>query len=99
MACGPLSPRNPFAEWRGVPLSRLIADYNEHMTVEQRAPRYVHMEVGHVSQNVYLQAEALGLGACAVGAFRDRELATVLGLPERVTPQLVLPVGWPDVSP
>jgi integrase len=36
---------DPFAEWRSVPLSRLIADYNEHMTVEQRAPRYVRETV------------------------------------------------------
>jgi SagB-type dehydrogenase family enzyme len=61
----------------------------------RRAPRYVHMEVGHASQNVYLQAEALGIGTCAVGAFRDRELAVVLSLPASMAPQLVLPVGWP----
>ena len=61
----------------------------------RRAPRYVHMEVGHASQNVYLQAEALELGTCAVGAFRDRELAAALGLPSEIAPQLVLPIGWP----
>ena len=61
----------------------------------RRAPRYVHMEVGHASQNVYLQAEALGLGTCAVGAFRDRELAAALDLPSQMAPQLVLPIGWP----
>lgn len=27
-----------------------------------RAERYVHLEVGHAAQNIYLQAEALGLG-------------------------------------
>jgi SagB-type dehydrogenase family enzyme len=61
----------------------------------RRAPRYVHMEVGHAAQNVYLQAEALGLGTCAVGAFDDRRLAQVLALPKDVEPQLVLPVGLP----
>ena len=61
----------------------------------RRAPRYVHMEVGHASQNLYLQAEALGLGTCAVGAFRDRELANALRLPSNMVPLLVHPVGWP----
>ncbi len=33
--------------------------------------RYVCWEGGHVTQNVYLAAEAAGLGACMVGAFHD----------------------------
>lgn len=60
-----------------------------------RAPRYVHMEMGHAAQNVYLQATALGLGTTLVGAFRDDELAQVLGLPKRVEPLGLLPVGTP----
>jgi SagB-type dehydrogenase family enzyme len=59
----------------------------------QRAPRYVHMEVGHVAQNVYLQAEALGLGTTMVGAFDDLDLARALGLPTEEKPLGLLPVG------
>lgn len=61
----------------------------------ERAPRYVHMEVGHAAQNVYLQATALALGTTLVGAFRDAELARVLGLPEEVKPLALLPIGKP----
>jgi len=61
----------------------------------ERAPRYVHIEVGHAAQNVYLQAAALGLGTTMVGAFRDEELARVLGLPGQVKPVGILPVGKP----
>jgi SagB-type dehydrogenase family enzyme len=60
-----------------------------------RAPRYVHMEMGHAAQNVYLQATALGLGTTLVGAFRDDELAQVLRLPKHVEPLGLLPVGTP----
>lgn len=59
----------------------------------RRAPRYVHMEVGHAAQNVYLQAVALDLGTVMVGAFRERSLKRVLQLPEGVEPIGVMPVG------
>ena len=61
-----------------------------------RAPRYVHMEVGHAAQNVYLQAEALGLGTTMVGAFDDEALARELGLPAQEKPLALLPVGHPN---
>jgi SagB-type dehydrogenase family enzyme len=60
-----------------------------------RAPRFVHIEVGHAAQNVYLQAEALGLGTCIVGGFDDRQLKRVLALPEAEAPLALLPVGAP----
>jgi SagB-type dehydrogenase family enzyme len=37
----------------------------------ERHYRYVCWEGGHLAQNVYLTAEAAGLGACMVGAFLD----------------------------
>ncbi len=60
-----------------------------------RAERYVHMEVGHAAQNVYLQAGALGLGTTIVGAFRDEALARALGLTGSSKPLGLLPVGKP----
>lgn len=58
-----------------------------------RTERYVHMEVGHVAQNIYLQTESLGLGTVMVGAFRDAEIQTVLHLPSREAPLALMPVG------
>jgi SagB-type dehydrogenase domain len=40
----------------------------------ERGRRYVHMEAGHVGENIYLQVESLGLGTVAVGAFHDDEI-------------------------
>ncbi len=59
----------------------------------ERAKRYVRMEAGHVSQNIYLQAETLGLGTVSVGAFEDDELSEVCDLPDNVAPLYVMPVG------
>ncbi len=59
------------------------------------AERYVPMEAGHAGQNIYLQAEALGLGTVAIGAFYDEEVSSILGLPRSEVPLYVFPVGKP----
>ena len=56
--------------------------------------RYVLMEVGHAGQNLFLQAEALGLGAGIVGAFEDEGISRMIGLPPQHEPLLVMPVGY-----
>ena len=55
--------------------------------------RYVCMDLGHSAQNIYLQAEALNLGTCAVGAFIDEKVAEVLQLQEEEKPLYIMPVG------
>ena len=61
-----------------------------------RAPRFVAIEVGHAAQNVYLQAEALGLGTTAVGGFDEEKAHAALGLDEDEDVLLFLPVGVPS---
>jgi len=58
-----------------------------------RAPRYVHIEVGSAAQNVYLQATALDLGTVFVGAFSDEQVKTVLSLAEDEQALGLMPVG------
>ncbi len=45
-----------------------------------RAYRYVHLDAGHVSQNLLLEAVSLELGACCIGAFFDDALNDFLGV-------------------
>jgi len=59
----------------------------------QRGVMYVHMEVGHAAQNVYLQAEALNLGTVVIGAFYDDQVKRVLNLPDEEHPLYIMPVG------
>ncbi len=61
----------------------------------ERAERYVHMEVGHVVENIYLEATALGLGTCMVGAFDDDAVRKVLDVPDSEAPLGLMPVGRP----
>ncbi len=44
----------------------------------ERAYRYIYMDAGHIGQNLYLAAGALGLGCCTVGAFFDDEVNDIL---------------------
>ena len=60
----------------------------------ERGVRYTHMEVGNVSQNLFLAAEAQGLGAGIIGAFEDKALAQAVTLPPAHEPLLVMPVGY-----
>lgn len=61
----------------------------------ERGIRYSHIDTGHMGQNIYLQACALGLGTVAVGAFDDEKVAKVLGLNKDQSPLYVMPIGYP----
>lgn len=58
-----------------------------------RAERYVHMEVGHAAQNIYLQAIALELGTVVVGAFDDSRVKKTLLMDADEFPLYIMPVG------
>jgi len=60
-----------------------------------RGVRYVDTEAGHVGQNVYLIATAMGLGGVVIGAFHDEQVQRVLQLPEEQVPLYIIPVGYP----
>ena len=59
----------------------------------QRGRRYVHMEVGHAAQNVYLQATARGLGTVMVGAFEASEVRAAMGIPGDHEALGLMPLG------
>jgi len=58
---------------------------------QERGIQYVHMEVGSAGENIYLQAESLGLGTVFIGAFEDEEVKKALGIEEE--PLGIMPVG------
>jgi SagB-type dehydrogenase family enzyme len=62
-------------------------------TYGRHGERYVHMEAGHVGENIHLQAVALGLATVEVGAFNDEQVRKVLGLEEQIKPLYIMPMG------
>lgn len=46
----------------------------------ERGYRYLHLDAGHVCQNLYLAAQVIGCGVCAVAAFDDEYLNQVMNL-------------------
>lgn len=59
----------------------------------RRAERYIHIEVGHVGQNISLQAVALGMATVMVGAFEDEEVRKVLKLDDQIKPLYIISIG------
>ena len=58
----------------GAVIERMIWRYPE------RGYRYILLDAGHVCQNLYLAAEALGCGVCAIAAYDDDLTNKVFGL-------------------
>jgi SagB-type dehydrogenase family enzyme len=46
----------------------------------ERGYRYLHLDAGHVCQNLYLAAENINCGACAIAAFEDTQLNKLLNV-------------------
>lgn len=67
---------------------------SEHEHGEARAIRFAHMEAGHVGQNIFLQAYALGLSGVAFGAFDDEIVKAVMSIPEGHEPLYIIPIGY-----
>ncbi len=58
-----------------------------------RGYRYAMIEAGHIGQNIFLQAQALGIQTGIIGAFHDREVVNTLNLPRSHEPLLIMPAG------
>jgi SagB-type dehydrogenase family enzyme len=80
----------------GAPVNLVITAEYGRVTVKyrDRGVRYAMIEAGHIGQNLFLQAEALGLKAGIVGAFQDQVLGRTLHLAETHEPLLIMPVGY-----
>jgi len=58
-----------------------------------RGVRYALIEIGHVGQNICLQATAMDLGSVCIGAFYDEQVRALLKLPKEEAPLYIIPIG------
>lgn len=54
--------------------------YRMNWRYGERGYRYLYLDAGHVCQNLYISAESIKCGTCAIAAYSDDELNQVLGL-------------------
>ena len=62
---------------------------------KEKARTYMHMEAGHIAQNIQLQAVCLGLGSVTVGGFDSKEVRKVCKLSRTLEPLYIICVGYP----
>ena len=60
---------------------------------------YCLQDTAAAIQNMHLAAASLRLGTCWVGAFSEREVSRLLGLPPSLRPVALIPVGYPAEKP
>ena len=82
------------------PLDILITgDYRKMIdkyTDRELSTRFVDLEAGHAGENIYLQAEALGLATVSLGSFNENQLIQRFKLPNNETPLYIFPIGHPQ---
>ncbi|WP_437924546.1 SagB/ThcOx family dehydrogenase [Sorangium sp. So ce291] len=61
----------------------------------QRGYRFLWLDAGHIGQNLYLVATAMGLGPVAIGGFYDDELKDFLALPAEEDAMYLVCIGQP----
>ena len=79
----------PMVMGLAIDVAKMAARYGE------RAERYCLLEVGHVAQNVFLQATAIGLGGVAIGAFHDGDVDRLFRVARGLSVVYLLSIGYP----
>jgi len=60
----------------------------------ENAVRFVHLEAGHATQNLILQAVSFGLGVCIITSYQIATVYEALKLPLDHRPIYILPIGF-----
>lgn len=65
----------------------------------ERGEKYLRQQSGAAIENFLLKLTDLGLGGCWIGAFVDDHVKRVLKIPDRVSVEALIPIGYSaDIS-
>jgi SagB-type dehydrogenase family enzyme len=78
------------AQIKNAPVTLLIAGKSAEAAGN---PQWMYLEAGHVSQNVYLQAESLKLGVVTMAGFKVEDVKKALKLPANEQPVYLMCMG------
>ncbi|MEA1965054.1 MAG: nitroreductase family protein [Candidatus Aerophobetes bacterium] len=57
------------------------------------------MDISMASQNIMLRAYELGIGSCAVRSFGISAIKKLFNLPDHISPELLITLGYPEKIP
>ena len=84
---------------RNAPLTILLTVNNDAIMkitpLMEDALKYAYLEAGHATQNLILQAVALGLGTTTITSFSVAKVYQALKIPLNHRPIYLLPLGYP----
>lgn len=69
-----------FVRSSGATFMWVAVPYRMTWRYTQRGYRYLHLDAGHVCQNLYLASETMNCGVCAIAAFDDDMMNQILNI-------------------
>lgn len=86
---------------------RFIAEADCVVVICATEPEYIMMcgqpayvvDASIAADHMILQATAEGLGTCWIGAFDEKKVKEILGIPDSVRVPILFPLGYPDEDP
>ncbi len=68
----------------------------ERMYGERGKDLYAKQNCAIVAQNILLMATDFGLASCWIGAFDENSIRRILKIPDNVTPEIIITLGYSD---
>jgi SagB-type dehydrogenase family enzyme len=72
--------RNQFVKESAVTFIWTAIPYRTEWRYSMLSPKIIAQDSGHLCQNLYLASEAIGAGACAIGAYDQAGIDPILGV-------------------